>query len=328
MDQELLHKYFRADSTQQETEQILRWVEASQDNLQTFIRERNFWNTLQLQSAKSVDLSTGIGAGAAGPGAGAALSTKRGIRKLHLPRLQRWVAVAAVLVVLAGAFLIYTNNRESYTGQQQVYVPAGQRTGITLPDGTTVWLNSNTTFSYDSGFGVENRTVRVNGEAFFKVTKDADRPFIVLTDKSKVEVLGTVFNVHDYKGYDYYVTSVVEGAVKVTAGNGDNNEFQLAPGQKVTGNRGDLKKMEYIAGTDSWTKGVLVFEDELIRNVLNRLSAYYNVTIIMQNNQGDDYRCTAKFLYNDGLDYILRILQKDIHFTIVEDKTTNTVVLK
>ena len=98
---------------------------------------------------------------------------------------------------------------------QTITVPAGQRINITLVDGTNVWLNARTSLSYPVKFGKNNRQVVLDGEAYFDVTKDKSKPFIVQTDNYNVEVLGTQFDVNAYSETGEFETTLMSGSLKV-----------------------------------------------------------------------------------------------------------------
>jgi transmembrane sensor len=97
---------------------------------------------------------------------------------------------------------------------QTVIVPAGQRVQLVLADGTKVWLNSKTTFTYPAALSADkNREVTLNGEAYFEVKKDAEHPFLVKTNTYDIQVFGTTFNVYAYDNADYFETSLINGSV-------------------------------------------------------------------------------------------------------------------
>ena len=98
-----------------------------------------------------------------------------------------------------------------------VSVPAGQRTHLTLPDGTTVWLNARTTLSYPTSFNSNERTVFLQGEAYFEVSKNRHKPFIVQTQQYNIEVLGTKFDVEAYPDSKNFETTLMQGSVKVSS---------------------------------------------------------------------------------------------------------------
>lgn len=107
----------------------------------------------------------------------------------------------------------------------------GQMANITLPDGSRVWLNSNTRIEYPQNFADKRRDVEIDGEAYFEVTHDAKKPFVVHTsEKEQIEVLGTRFYVEAYSGTKEFETALIEGSVRVKAG---NSQLTLRPSYKA-----------------------------------------------------------------------------------------------
>ena len=100
---------------------------------------------------------------------------------------------------------------------QTITVPAGQRINITLADGTNVWLNARTTIQYPITFNEKERLVKLDGEAYFDVTKDKSKPFIVQTNNYNVEVLGTKFDVDSYSETEIFETTLMEGSVRISS---------------------------------------------------------------------------------------------------------------
>ena len=137
---------------------------------------------------------------------------------------KHWLGALGMVATLAVAFCLATilliqNNRQlqrtytAITAPYEISVPAGSLTTITLPDGSEATLNSGSRLTYPHDFGIFNRTLTLEGEAFFKVAKDADRPFSVQTRHLSVEVTGTTFNVETYDDDDRITVSLAEGSV-------------------------------------------------------------------------------------------------------------------
>ena len=201
IDQHILIRYFLKQASEEEKEVIRQWIGSSEDNRRCFIRERIRFDASILVDEAAVESSTKIASG------------KR--FRLH-PALTWSLKVAASILILLGSFYLYDNYRIAKLSQtlQCVYVPAGNRTNIQLPDGTSVWLNANTSLRYPMAFAENSREIMLDGEAYFEVAKDK-KPFIVKTSKYDVEVLGTTFNVEAYKDKSDFRTMLYEGKVKL-----------------------------------------------------------------------------------------------------------------
>lgn len=129
----------------------------------------------------------------------------------------RWAArIAAAVIIAVSGYYMTTNYIYNKDAQPQtITVPAGQRAQITLADGTRVWLNAQSTLTYASDFGRNDRNVELDGEAYFEVAKNKKLPFYVHTEMHKVRVVGTSFNVCAYKGSKEFETTLVEGIVDI-----------------------------------------------------------------------------------------------------------------
>ncbi|HJU45510.1 MAG TPA: FecR domain-containing protein [Chitinophagaceae bacterium] len=163
--------------------------------------------------------------------------------------------------------------------------PRGGTYQITLPDGSKVWLNAESSITYPVAFtGNERRVELVDGEAYFEVAKDSKRPFIVsVDDNMEVEVLGTHFNVNAYEDEEVIKTTLVEGKVKVNKSNKSNESLLLIPGQQAKVNIenetitviNDVDTEEAIA----WKEGLFYFEDDDIKTVMRQLARWYDVEV-------------------------------------------------
>lgn len=148
----------------------------------------------------------------------------------------------------------------------------------TLPDGTIVYLNGASSLRYAKGLKGKQREVFLEGEAYFEVSPDKDRPFIVNSREQKVQVLGTHFNVSSYGG-EPVKTTLLEGAVKLISTGNKDKEVILKPGDQATlGIEGfEVKKVD----TDSaiaW-KEIFVFDQTPLKNVLKQLGRWYHVDV-------------------------------------------------
>ena len=172
----------------------------------------------------------------------------------------------------------------SAEGPNQLIVPYGKRSYITLSEGTKVWLNSGSKLTFPSVFKGATREVTLEGEALFDVTKNKERPFYIKTDAFKIKVYGTKFNVKAYQQDNDYSIVLVEGKVSM-----NSNEFLkapevfLAPNQKATISKGEEKfEITNVENTEfytAWVDGYLTFRSEEITVLLKRVSRYYNISI-------------------------------------------------
>lgn len=181
-------------------------------------------------------------------------------------------------------------------------IPNGKRFELKLSDGTSVHLNSGTTLKYPVKFikGLK-RSVYLDGEAFFDVTKDKKHPFIVTADKLNVQVLGTHFNVSNYEEEDKTDVVLVEGSVGMYSSNvkfDANSSTILKPGFKGSFNKFNQDIETKVVDPDlytSWMKGNLTFKNMMFKNIIKKLERHYDVTIINKNIKLSTTKFSASF---------------------------------
>lgn len=201
-------------------------------------------------------------------------------------RLSLWIpaAAAAILLVIGGAHFLRkpATPKDIYT---ETATLAGERKIITLPDGTTITLNNGSRIKFPKEFTGKVREVYLDGEAFFNVTHDKTRPFIVNSGKLKVNVLGTSFDVHGYATDAKIDVTVTTGKVGVIAP-GNRTSRMLMPGQKLSYNRKtDELEQSTVNPNDytGWQRGDLIFKNEQLDAICQRLERWYGVKISIKS---------------------------------------------
>lgn len=167
--------------------------------------------------------------------------------------------------------------------------PKGGTYQVILSDGTKVWLNAYSKLVFPSKFTGNSRTVTLTGEAYFEVAKDKSKPFIVSTDNSKIEVLGTHFNIMAYKDEANNLVTLLEGSVKVNSGTA---KVLLKPGQQAEISRNNLSSVLLNNEIDTeqiiaWKNGYFMFANEPVESIMRKISRWYNVDIVYQDNLQD-----------------------------------------
>lgn len=159
-----------------------------------------------------------------------------------------------------------------------VSTPRGGEFKITLSDGSIVMLNAGSKLTFPTGFRGAERKVYVDGEAFFKVAKNREKPFIVSIAGSEVKVLGTQFNVSNYPESNGTEATLLEGSISFSNNNG--KEVILKPNQQVLSSYGKLTVKEVSADDfNAWTKGEFLFNDVPLAVVMQKLARWYNVEV-------------------------------------------------
>ena len=180
-------------------------------------------------------------------------------------------------------------DKTSDVGKTTIATSRGMDFGLTLPDGTEVWLNAESRITFPNEFSSRQREIEIDGEAFFDVRKDADRPFIVHTKYFTTKVLGTSFDVKAYREETAHVV-LVSGKVEVTAGEGGSKT--IMPGEMVSiGDGGQLQKesvdtYSYI----QWKEGFFYFDRTPLGDIMRELGRWYNINIVFEKPSLMDVR--------------------------------------
>ena len=305
MNRNLLHSFFDGKSTLEEEKQIRGWIEASEINKKIFNEERLIFDTLILNS--HIDLKQ-----------------VKGSRVTNLWIISTSVAVALLLLV---STLFLLNNNSVAEQFNTIIVPPGQRINLILSDNTNLWLNANTTFRYPTEFAKDNRTVFLDGEAFFEVSENEKKPFIVKTGQGDIHVTGTTFNVEAYSKFNSFKTSLFEGGVDIC--NNESKLVSLLPNQKsvLVDNKLLVSKItdcdEYL-----WRDGLIAFKSKELEEIILTLEKYFDVDIQILTDKLPQHTYTGKFRQSDGVDYALRVLQRSIRFNYERDEGTGTIYIK
>ncbi|MGQ8336198.1 FecR family protein [Sunxiuqinia sp. A32] len=166
--------------------------------------------------------------------------------------------------------------------------PLGQNSKIVLPDQSVVWLNSGTTITYNNHFSIDNRDVEIEGQAFFQVEHNEELPLIVNCRDLNVTVLGTKFDVNAYPDHTNIEIVLQEGKVELTHDNYKSFRQILNPGEKLefdTENVGLNVSQVDIYKYTSWKDGILIFKNDPMNEVLEKLERWYNIKIDVRNKE-------------------------------------------
>ncbi|MCD0487599.1 FecR family protein [Pedobacter sp. MC2016-14] len=252
---------------------------------------------------------------------GATLTLPNG-KVIQLSDAQKGVKVApGSLTYQDGSSVFNAENKNDIADAGTVAMKAttsrGQTYMILLQDGTKVWLNAASTLKFPSTFAASNqRTVVLEGEAYFEVFKNKSQPFVVTTEKSaatpkqEIIVLGTHFNVNAYKGESSIKTTLLEGSVKIAEESG--MEEILKPNQQaVLSGAGQLS----VANVDAalavdWKNGSFIFQGQKLSELMKRVERWYNVQVSYKNNEIKDLTFTGEISKYDKIEELLKILER------------------
>lgn len=230
----------------------------------------------------------------------------------RLLTVRRFFMVASVVaVVLLSSWLTYYVGAFSIEEKMvTVTCPLGVKSTVSLPDGSEVTLNGGTTLVYPTNFSHRERRVSLNGEAFFSVKNDEERPFIVSAEKMQVNVLGTRFNVEAYKEETDMRVTLESGKIGLQL-SGSKEQMVLSPNQQVIYHKqtGDLiHRVVNVADVLAWQRNELVFDDIPLDEITRKLERCFNVKIDIQTERLKTIRYNGAFSAEDSCEKILSFL--------------------
>ena len=256
------------------------------------------------QLAYKNDVSPGI--------SGATLTLSNG-KKIRLSDAQNGEVAKEAGVSISksenGEVTYELNDKSGESGKLNTLSTAnGETYKLKLPDGSYVWLNSASTLTYSSKL-VENgkRTVKLAGEAYFEIAKDASHPFIVATDKQEVEVLGTHFNINSYADEAVVATTLIEGSVRVISG---KLRQVIKPGEQAINNGNSIKVNEVNAGNViDWRDGDFNLDELDFRVAMRKIARWYNVDVIYEASVPQNIKSGGWISRNKTLSAVLQHIE-------------------
>ena len=312
--EQIKNKYLGGEANETELQQLLQWVNESPSNRSELFNEKDIWEaSALLTNSKHYQIETEL------------LrfnKTITGKKKILIPN---WVRIAAMLILAIGTgwlirdqLIIQFNNNE-LSELKEIVVPKGQMSQVFLADGTRIWVNADSKVTVPAVFSDHERSVTLEGEAFFEVAKDKSRPFHVKTENQLIEVLGTSFNVRAYPGSDFIQTTLKEGKIKL---NTPNDEIILAPGEqsemdRLTGKL-NIKKVN-TNFYDSWKEGRYEFENENLIEVFKLLERWYDIELIYDASQFKNMYFSGVIRKNKPFSHFLVLLDHSIPIDYKQD---------
>jgi len=311
MDKEILYHFFNGDATIEQEMQVLAWIDQNPENRDEFLKERKFFDAMLLHADEN---------------------SMQQRKAFSIPGWAKEVLKVAAVVLITFGLGFYFVNRERgklLALTNTITVPAGQRVNITLPDGTKVCMNSLSELQYPTFFAGNKREVKLKGEAFFDVTHNEKMPFVVETQKYNVEVLGTSFDVEAYPDSRDFLTSLVRGKVKVVSNTNAQEDIFLSPNEQVYTVNGKLAVRD-IPDMDAfnWRDGILSFKGDSFLKIMSKIEKCYDLKIIVNKSPAPQKEFFGKIKISDGVDHILRVLQKNTQFKYRWDDNMRVIYIE
>ena len=280
LDENLILKYLQNECSDADLKQLNEWLAQSEEN-----PRKLFTLEEALNARKKERFSSDIYI------AGAEKKLNRKIeeyktqqKKKQYPfRIAKYAAAIAVLIICGAGLIRFFQS--GFTAEELIVsVSADQPVKeIELPDGTKVWINKNSQLKYPAHLPDDKRTISLVGEAYFEVTKDPERPFLVTTEALVVRVIGTKFNLKYDMDTPTAEAALIEGEIEVK-GKNDEGQIVLSPGQKAVLNKNTkyLKVIQEDTKLDAvWHNDLIPFDKANIIEIAKVLERFYDVEIII-----------------------------------------------
>ena len=324
MDESILLRYLQGGCTETECREVEAWVSSQPENRETL--EQLYYTRFVADRAEvfaKVDTEASLS------------RLKAEIKKKERPsgfaikRLYRYAGLAAAF--LAGA--IFTGGTAYYLTSDRftdytVSTLAGQRAQTTLPDGSKVWLNASTQLTYKNSLWSADREVALNGEAYFEVSHNKRRPFIVSSKRIKTRVLGTKFNVRARQEENHVTTTLLQGSVRMESPKRPEG-YLLKPGQTLNINTEtfgtEWKTYSSPADVLVWMNGRLHFDRHTLQAITSLMEKVYDIQFVFTDPSLRSEQFTGDFSVDSTPNEILDVLSLTHHFNY--KRKGNTIYL-
>ena len=250
------------------------------------------------------------------------------VRRVRFNRKQEFLhaflLAASILVAAMSVVFLILSDRQVL--EYEVVADRGQKSSVTLPDGSHVWLNSASRICYSSDFNKKDRNIILEGEAYFEVAKNKKIPFVVNASGMSITAVGTEFNVRNYSDEDEVCATLVEGKVIASV---PGSDISLTYGQEAVLNR-DSGEMSFAVVSDlnhmvPWRSNEILLDGESLDNLSRILSRMYNVDVYFENDSIKTYTYTG-LIRNNSLQNVLELVSNTspVAYGIYDDKIVFT----
>ncbi len=301
---ELIVKFLARDLSPVEEQELNSWKQESKDNASYFNQMEKVWEgSGALATFSSIDVLNDFEQFKAKVG----MQPK--VVKLSMKRaVMRVAAVMIPAIAILTAYTLYQS--VPGFGKWEAFATDGDVESIVLIDQSEVSLNKNSYLAYEKDFAGKTRKLKLNGEGYFKVAKNPDKPFVVKVGDAEVRVLGTEFNIDENRVANTVTLSVTEGRVLFTAA---NDKIEVSAGEKaVLSNNKIIKSQLKSSNCIAWKTGSIVFEEASLVDVLETVADHFDEVEIIENKSTiTDLNITTRF-HDPSLEDVLVELR--IHF--------------
>lgn len=304
---ELIIGYLQNNLTQEETDCFYNWVNESASNKELFFEIKAMYDAgLPLSTPWETSESWGR-----------LLNKKKNSqsRRFNLwYQISTYAAVALLAVAISSMYFLFFHEEDNSLYSKYIGGDGLEADVVELPDGTHISLGSKTTFHYDKDYGKDKRIVYLEGEAYFDVAKQKDKPFIVKTKEQDIEALETKFNVMAYPLDSLVITTLLEGSVQLKTMNFPERTI-MRPNQQLIYNRNTKQASLFHVDArqfTSWTTGYYYFHEQSLKAILDRLSHVYGMQFTVNSEILNQRTFTGTFYRGQSIKDIMEIVNLSI----------------
>ena len=312
--------YLQKKLTTEEVSSFYTWIESSKKN-RILYYELKAIHDVTLYADKIVDTKNSWNK----------LQQKHRIRKAY-NALRPLLSYAAILVAAIALSTLYFNSKEvtpsTQVGMQYISGNGIEANQVILQDGTVVSVGTETRIYLADDYGVKNRTLHLEGEAYFEVAKDTTKPFIVKVSSQSIEALGTAFNITAYPKDSRITTTLASGIVRITT-KGKEKTVDLIQNQQLIYDRNTCKLKTQIVDANeysAWKSGYYHFKETNLVSILNRLGHVYGANFQIETKRLNNYKFTGTFYRGQSLKDLLEVVKLSVPIQYTIDK--RNVVIK
>lgn len=317
---EMLRLYLRNRYSQETEEKVQVWLAKNPNREEIEQVSKEYWDSIKSEKDKTTfsalkQINTKINQ---------RIEKKKTV---WLKTFSRYAAIFILLIGISGVW--YYLSHQNNPTMIEVFAEYGETKQLLLPDQTEVWLNAGSSLKYPSKFNQEIRSVSLKGEAFFSVTKDKSKLFIVETENLMVKVLGTKFNLKAYPDEHQTIASLQEGKIEVQTKNKEHRQL-TSNEQLIYNNHTSKLKLVEINPDDipDWKNGNLLFSEATLDEILQTLKRHFNITFDIDKSIDLSLEYyTIKFEHDENLEQILQVLA-DVTGDFYYSKKNEKIVLR
>ncbi|MFN8208178.1 MAG: FecR domain-containing protein [Bacteroidales bacterium] len=291
----LIIKHLSKECSREEEEMLFSWIAQSEDNKRIYDETCQAWELSGVLKNKEIFEPEQ---------AWKTVESRLGFKKVVITghtafrQVFRLAAAAVLLAVVAGFAYWLVSGRNNPEPALLTASSMGFVKTIDLPDGTRVWLNRESTLSYPEKFGSDSRMVTLTGEAFFDVTPDTQKPFLITTGIAQVRVVGTSFNVKSYPSMEATQVTVTSGKVKLSPAGRSDAAVVLLPGEtgrNIKGSSAVTREKNSDVNYLAWKDHRLTFRETPLPLVASSIGAAYGIKVILKDSSMGNLLLTARY---------------------------------